>query len=132
MSINIPLSLCVYNNPTQTRYDIDTGFNAEQGYKNLKSAYIVGIRDISGKILAASVFLSDIDDKKDAKLAGVSAEIFQNHKPTKHLVPKIHSMPISKLKLNLTNGTIKDAFSEREIDMLYDDFYMNNSIDGRG
>lgn len=132
MSTSIPLSLCVYSNPTQTKYDIDTGFNAEQEYKNLKSAYIVGIRDKSGKIMAASVFLSDIDDKKDAKLADVSAEIFKQHKPTKHLVPKIHTMPISKLKFNLTNGTIKDAFSENEIDMLYTDFYMKNSIDGRG
>ncbi|MEX6206834.1 hypothetical protein AB6G04_08540 [Proteus mirabilis] len=32
---------------------------------------------------------------------------------------------------NLEKGSIKDAFSEKEIDVLYADFYMKNSIDGR-
>ncbi|HEK0792136.1 TPA: negative control protein of sporulation [Proteus mirabilis] len=125
------MSLCVYSNPTQTKYDIDTGLNAVTEYSKLKSAYIVGIRNINGKILAASVFVSDIDNKNDPKLADVSLEIFKLHSPTKNLVSQIHSMPISKLKFNLEKGSIKDAFSEKEIDVLYADFYMKNSIDGR-
>ena len=131
MSTNVAISLCVYINPTQTKYDIDTGLNEVTENSKLKSAYIVGIRNINGKILAASVFVSDIDNKNDPKLADVSLEIFKLHSPTKNIVSQIHSMPISKLKFNLEKGSIKDAFSEKEIDVLYADFYMKNSIDGR-
>lgn len=129
--LNIPISLCVYTGPTQTKYDVKTGIKAEEAYNALKTAYIVGIRNKSQKILAAGIFISSIEDKKDPKLADVAYEIFKAHKPTKKLVKDIYSLPIARLKINLANGTIQEAFSDLETDMLFADFYMNNSIDGK-
>ncbi|PHM39167.1 hypothetical protein Xmau_03073 [Xenorhabdus mauleonii] len=128
--LNIPISLCIYTDVTQTKYDIDTGFKADETYNVLKTAYIVGIRNKKKKIIAAGIFISNIEDKSEPKLADVAINMFENHEPTKKLVKEIHSMPISRLRINLKNGTIQDAFSEREIDMLYTDFYMSNSING--
>lgn len=129
--LNIPISLCIYSGPTQTKYDVQTDIKVEDAYNSLKTAYIVGIRNKSQKILAAGIFISSIEDRKDPKLADVAYEIFKAHQPTKKLVKDIFSLPIARLKINLENGTIQEAFSDLETDKLFTDFYMNNSIDGK-
>ncbi|EKU4727108.1 MULTISPECIES: negative control protein of sporulation [Citrobacter] len=129
--LNVTISLCIYNGITQTKYDVNSGFNKEETYKALKTAYIAGIRNKEQRIIAAGIFISSIEDKKDPRLANVAAAIFKSHQPTKTLADDIYSLPISKIKINLENGTLQEAFSDIETDILFTDFYMNNSIDGR-
>ncbi|PKC45532.1 hypothetical protein [Pantoea ananatis] len=128
--INIPISVCVYSGPTQTTYDVKTEFKTTDVYKALKTAYIAGIRNNEKKIVAACIFISSIEDKTDPQLSDVAYAIFNSHTPTKVFVGDIYSIPLSRLKVNLDNGTIEEAFSETEIEMLYSDFYFKNSTEG--
>ncbi|MFZ5262632.1 hypothetical protein ACOY7H_06515, partial [Enterobacter roggenkampii] len=65
------------------------------------------------------------DDLRDA-----AAGIFRSHKVTENLMRKAASIPVGKLNINLEYGTIENAFSESELNMVYADFYMKNSISG--
>ncbi|WFQ80603.1 negative control protein of sporulation [Xenorhabdus sp. SF857] len=128
--LNIPIALCIYTDTTQTRYDVDTGFKANEAYEILKTAYIVGMRNKKKKLIAAGIFISSIEDKTDPKLSDVALMMFEKHKPTEKIIKEMRSMPISRLRFNLANGTVQQAFSEREIDILFTEFYMKNSIGG--
>lgn len=128
--LHIGVSVCVYSGEIQTKYDINTGIKPDAAYDALKTAYIAGIRDKKGRLLAAGIFISSLDNKKDPRLAEVAHEMFSSHKPTKDLVKKLYSIPLSRLRINLENGTVQQAFSDFETDLLYADFYLNHSIDG--
>lgn len=128
--INIPVSLCVYSGDTQTTWEVSTGFNTDEAFDLLRTAYIAGIRNKNKQLTAATLFLSSLEDKNDPRLSEVVFQIFSSHNPTRMLVADIYSIPVGRLKINLENGTLKDAFSEQEINMLYADFYSSNSHGG--
>ncbi|MGG6136140.1 hypothetical protein ACQV2E_09750 [Pantoea allii] len=88
------------------------------------------MRNNEKKIVAACIFISSIEDKTDPQLSDVAYAIFNSHNPTKVFVGDIYSIPLSRLKVNLDNGTVEEAFSETEIEMLYSDFYFKNSTEG--
>lgn len=127
---NIALSVCLYSGNSQTVYDVKTGIPAENSYNELGTSYIAGIRNKNQKIIAAIVFISSIADKNDPRLADVTYRLFELLTPTKNLVKEIYSLPVSRLKLNLNNGSVEQAFSEDEINMLFTDFFIQNSIEG--
>ncbi|UWS33070.1 MULTISPECIES: negative control protein of sporulation [Erwinia] len=128
-TLSIPLSLCIYDDVSITVYPVETGHNPTQTYKDLKNAYIVGIRNSKRKILAAGVILSSIDNTCE-QLAEAAAGIFAAHKVTAHLLTDAVSLPASKLQLHLDKGSIEEALSESELNMLYADFYVNHSVAG--
>jgi len=99
-------------------------------YKELNNAYIAGIRNKKGKIIGSGIFISSISNPKSDDLRDAAAGIFRTHKVTENLMRKAVSIPVGKLNINLKYGTIENAFSESELNMVYADFYMKNSISG--
>lgn len=130
--INVPVSLCVYSGPIQTIYDVKHESTTEDVYNALKTAYIAGIRNKHKEIVAACIFISSIEDKTDPKLSEVVYSIFNSHNPTKVFIEDIYSLLVSRLRINLNNGTVEKAFSESEVKILYADFHLKNSIGGNG
>jgi hypothetical protein len=130
--VNIPVSLCVFSGSTQTTYDVNTGIAADSAYHNLQNAYIAGIREKNGKITAACVFVSSLADRTSPRMAEIVYTIFDSHNPTKEFTKHIASLPLSKLNINLKNGSLKQAFSDSELTMLYADFFFKYSVEGNG
>lgn len=128
-NLTIPVSLCIYDDVSITVYPVDTGYDTELTYNELQNAYIVGIRNKKKKIIGAGIMISTIPNPNES-LRDAAAGIFRNHKVTTSLMRKADSLPAGKLRINLDNGTLKDAFSEHELNVLYTDFYMKNSISG--
>ncbi|WP_455865697.1 negative control protein of sporulation [Pantoea agglomerans] len=128
-NLTIPVSLCIYDDVSITVYPVETGYDTELTYNDLKNAYIIGIRNKKKKIIGAGVVISTIPFPNEL-LMDAAACIFRKHKVTASLMRKADSLPAGKLRINLDNGTLKDAFSEHELNVLYTDFYMKNSISG--
>nr|WDS96445.1 hypothetical protein VW1_00017 [Enterobacter sp.] len=129
-TLTIPVSLCIYDDISLTVYPVKTGYNPEKTYNELNNAYIAGVRNNRGKIIGAGIFISSISNPKSDDLRDAAAGIFKNHKVTESLMRQAVSIPVGKLNVNLEHGTIEDAFSEGELNMVYADFYMKNSISG--
>jgi hypothetical protein len=129
-TLTIPVSLCIYDDVSLTVYPVKTGYTPEISYKELNNAYIAGIRNKKGKIIGSGIFISSISNPKSDDLRDAAAGIFRSHKVTENIMRKAVSIPVGKLNINLEHGTIENAFSENELNMVYADFYMKNSISG--
>lgn len=128
----IPIRLCVYSGDAMiTTYPIELPFPQDSAYQILKNAYIAGIRNKKGRILASIVFLTETENSGSEEFIENVQKLFSSYEQTKSLVKKAVSAPVSKLRINLENGSISQAFSESELEMLFSEFYFNNSISGR-
>ncbi|ENJ7629783.1 negative control protein of sporulation [Salmonella enterica] len=114
-----------------TTYPIELPFPQDSAYQILKNAYIAGIRNKKGRILASIVFLTETENSGSEGFIENVQKLFSSYEQTKSLVKKAVSVPVSKLRINLENGSISQAFSESELEMLFSEFYFNNSISGR-
>lgn len=128
-NLTVPVSLCIYDDVSITVYPVETGFDSELTYRDFKNAYIVGIRNKKKKIIGAGIMISTIESANELLMDAASG-IFRQHKVTAALMRKADTLPSAKLKFHLEHGTLKEAFSEYELNIIYAEFYMKNSISG--
>lgn len=100
--------------------------------KHLKHFYIAGIRDKSQRILASLIFLTSAESSKEPDMLDTIQKLFGTYQQTKPLMKHAVSCAISKLKINSKNGTLEDTItSEKDLEVICHEFYMNNSISGK-
>ncbi|EKF7120915.1 negative control protein of sporulation, partial [Escherichia coli] len=123
----IPVRVCVFDDISITSYPIKSNYNAHEAYPDFGNFYLASIINEKKKIIAACVFISSIKDSKSRELAAIAKEIFEKNIHTKEQHKQAKNLLVSRVNINYTNGTIVDAFSQKELDRIFTEFYMNYS-----
>ncbi|AFI89734.1 MULTISPECIES: hypothetical protein [Pectobacterium] len=126
----IPISVCVFDDISITSYPIKIDCNAHEVYPECGNFYLASISNEKKKIIAACVFISSIKDSKSHELASIAKEIFEKNTHTEEQHKQAKKLLVSRLNINDMNGTIVEVLSQNELDIIFTDFYINNSTNG--
>lgn len=126
----IPVRVCVFDDISITSYPIKSNYNAHEAYPEFGYFYLASIINEKKKMTAACVFISSIKDSKSRELGTIAKEIFEKNIHTKEQHKQAKKLLVSRVNINDMNGTIVDAFSQKELDRIFTEFYMNYSTNG--
>lgn len=126
----VPVSVCVFDDIAITSYPIKSSYKAHEVYQKLGNFYLASISNEKKKMIAACVFISSIKDSKSRELAIIAKEIFEKNTHTKEQQKQAKSLLVSRVNINEMNGTIVNAFSQKELDKIFTEFFINYSTNG--